>query len=81
LRPEDLRVKRDVIGSPAMNIEWDHPRAKKPENGYRLVFAPFSHIADQKPWFENVDKDAKNVINIYYLIIILSRIIGLEIWI
>jgi len=60
LRPEDLRVKRDVIGSPAMNIEWEHPRAKKPENGYRLVFAPFSHIADQKPWFENVDKDAKN---------------------
>jgi hypothetical protein len=57
LRPEGLIVKRDVFDH-SMNVMWDHPRAKKPENGYRLVFAPFSSISQQKPWFENLDKDA-----------------------
>jgi hypothetical protein len=59
LRPEGLIVKRDVF-SHSMNINWEHPRAKKPENGYRLVFAPFSSISEQKPWFENLDKDTAN---------------------
>jgi len=59
LRPEGLIVKRDVFDH-SMNVNWEHPRAKKPENGYRLVFAPFSHIAEQKPWFENLDKDTSN---------------------
>lgn len=57
LRPEGLIVKRDVFDH-SMNVMWDRPRAKKPENGYRLVFAPFSSISEQKPWFENLDKDS-----------------------
>jgi len=57
LRPEGLIVKRDVFEH-SMNVAWDHPRAKKPEMGYRLVFAPFSHISEQKPWIENLDKDS-----------------------
>jgi len=56
LRPEDLRVRRDVFEN-EMSVSWDHPRAKKPENGYRLVFAPYSHISTQKPWYETIDKD------------------------
>lgn len=55
-RPESLIVKRDVFDH-SMSVNWEHPRAKQPESGYRLVFAPFSSIAQQKPWFENVSKD------------------------
>lgn len=55
LRPENLRVKRDIFGSTSMTVSWDHPRAKKPENGYRLVFAPFTPISSQKPWFQDID--------------------------
>ena len=37
-----------------MEITWDHPASKQPENGYKLVFAPFKDIVDQKPWSVNV---------------------------
>ena len=60
MRPEDLRVRRDVFEN-EMSVSWDHPRAKKPENGYRLVFAPYSHISTQKPWYETIDKDETSV--------------------
>ena len=53
-------MRRDVFEN-EMNVSWEHPRAKKPENGYRLVFAPYSHISTQKPWYENIDKDDTSV--------------------
>lgn len=55
LRPENLRVRREFIGGQRMEISWDHPKAQQPENGYRLVFAPFADVIDQKPWIEVVD--------------------------
>ena len=53
---ENLRVRRDPLGvnGPSMEITWDHPASKQPENGYKLVFAPFKDIVDQKPWSVNV---------------------------
>jgi hypothetical protein len=66
LRPENLRVKRDIFGSTSMTVSWDHPRAKKPENGYRLVFAPFTPISSQKPWFQDIDGNTNEVCNACY---------------
>ena len=53
---ENVRVRRDPLGvnGPSMEITWDHPASKQPENGYKLVFAPFKDIVDQKPWSVNV---------------------------
>ena len=44
-----------------MEVSWDHPKAQRPENGYRLVFAPFADVIDQKPWIEVVDGDTNTV--------------------
>lgn len=59
LRAENLRVRRDPLGEngPTMEVTWDHPATKQPENGYKLVFAPFKDIVDQKPWSVNVAGD------------------------
>jgi len=59
LRAENLRVRRDPLGEfgPSMEVTWDHPATKQPENGYKLVFAPFKDIVDQKPWSVNVSGD------------------------
>lgn len=57
LRPENLRVKRDIFGDATMEVSWDHPKAKAPEGGYKLVFAPFQDIIDAKPWSEIVSSD------------------------
>jgi len=59
LRPEALRVKRGIFGDPKMEVTWEHPRAKTPENGYRLVFAPFASISAGKPMIVDVDKNVK----------------------
>merc|ERR1712048_223583 len=58
LRAENLRVRRDPLSEqgPIMEVTWDHPASKVPENGYKLVFAPFKDIVDQKPWTVNVLK-------------------------
>ena len=61
LRPEALRVKRGIFGDPKMEVTWEHPRAKTPENGYRLVFAPFASISAGKPMIVDVDKNVKTV--------------------
>ena len=60
-RPENLRVRREFIGGQRMEVSWDHPKAQRPENGYRLVFAPFADVIDQKPWIEVVDGDTNTV--------------------
>lgn len=44
-----------------MEVTWDHPATKQPENGYKLVFAPFKDIVDQKPWSVNVAGDQSSV--------------------
>ena len=44
-----------------MEVSWEHPKAQRPENGYRLVFAPFADVIDQKPWIEVVDGDTNTV--------------------
>ena len=67
LRPEALRVKRGIFGDPKMEVTWEHPRAKTPENGYRLVFAPFASISAGKPMIVDVDKNVKTVKkNLFY---------------
>ena len=60
---ENLRVRRDPLGEfgPSMEVTWDHPATKQPENGYKLVFAPFKDIVDQKPWSVNVAGDQSSV--------------------
>ena len=60
---ENLRVRRDPLGEngPTMEVTWDHPATKQPENGYKLVFAPFKDIVDQKPWSVNVAGDQASV--------------------
>ena len=60
---ENLRVRRDPLGEngPTMEVTWDHPATKQPENGYKLVFAPFKDIVDQKPWSVNVAGDQSSV--------------------
>jgi hypothetical protein len=63
LRAENLRVRREIFGNngnPTMEVTWDHPKAKKPENGYQLVFAPFVPIDEGKPWMIDVDGDTKS---------------------
>ena len=60
-RPENLRVRREFIGGQRMEVSWEHPKAQRPENGYRLVFAPFADVIDQKPWIEVVDGDTNTV--------------------
>lgn len=60
LRPENVRVRREFVGTQSMEVNWEHPKAKRPENGYRLVFAPFADVIDQKPWIETVDGDTSS---------------------
>ena len=51
-----------------MEVSWEHPKAQRPENGYRLVFAPFADVIDQKPWIEVVDGDTNTVsLNIFQI--------------
>ena len=56
-----MRVRREFIGGQRMEVSWEHPKAQRPENGYRLVFAPFADVIDQKPWIEVVDGDTNTV--------------------
>jgi len=59
LRAENLRVRREVFSENGafMEVSWDHPQSKRPEQGYKLVFAPFKDVVDQKPWSVNVSSD------------------------
>merc|ERR1712048_847203 len=59
LNPVDLRVKKNIIGEPSLVMEWNHPKAKNPEEGYKVVVVPFAESTQHLPKIYYVPADAE----------------------
>merc|ERR1711981_1271400 len=59
LNPLDLHVRKSLIGEPSLTINWNHPKHKNPEEGYKVVLVPFAESANHLPKVYMVPAGAK----------------------
>lgn len=59
LNPVELRVKKNIIGEPSLVMEWNHPKSKNPEEGYKVVVVPFAESTQHLPKIYYVPADAE----------------------
>jgi hypothetical protein len=60
LNPNELLVRKSLIGEPSLTINWQHPKTKNPEDGYKVVMVPFAESATHLPKIFYVPSDASD---------------------